>query len=137
MQQMPADGQQEQWEQSYRGHDPEMSHAPSSSGQKLDVDEDEQFATVLVRKMKAELKDEWLLEHRTILRYRLALAIVSISVLVPLFIALVVALALGLGNGAGAGLAWALIAICILIGSINASFNQYTKSSDEKKKAKK
>lgn len=105
--------------------DSQSTRRPSDAGdQKLDVDSDEQFADILARRIKQELRDEMKQRRKDeTIGYRLALAIVSISILVPLFITLVVALA-SLGTTAAApALIWGFFGICGVIFAVNAYFN--------------
>src|SRR5581483_5059732 len=92
--------------------------------QKLNVDDDEQFADLLARKIKQQLKSEMQTGKDPTLGYRVALAIVSVCVMVPLFIGLVIALALGVGAGsASIALGWGFVAACGVIFAVNAYFN--------------
>ncbi|GCF09179.1 hypothetical protein [Dictyobacter arantiisoli] len=133
----------EPWQQGYRDEDiPNVLNDPytaHTSGQKLQPDEDESFATLLARKLKEELRDELAGGKDPTIGYRVALAIVSICILVPLFLILVFALSLGLGNGGGGiVLGYASVFICITIISINAYFNRVispkSKSGPQKEK---
>ncbi|GCE17177.1 hypothetical protein [Dictyobacter kobayashii] len=124
MQQVPGEEPEHQWQQGYRTYSTDSSYAGRTADQKLSDESDEQFADLLVRKIKDQLKDELRSNHDKTLGYRLALAIVSICILVPIFIAFVVALVLGLSGGATIGLTWSLIAICIAISVVNANFNR-------------
>jgi hypothetical protein len=105
-------------------------------GQKLSDDSDEQFADMLVRKMKGELERE----RSSFIRARLILAIVSVSALVMLFGLLVLALILGVAKvseGASIGLGWGFIAACWMLFWVNYVFNQNGKQTKNSKSAKK
>lgn len=102
-------------------------------GQKLSDDSDEQFADMLVRRMKGELERE----RSSFLHARLLLAIVSVSALVMLFGLLVLALFLGVtkgSEGASIGLGWGFIAACWMLVCVNFFFNQGNKQSKKNEK---
>ncbi|MDQ2885110.1 MAG: hypothetical protein M3Y39_03400 [Chloroflexota bacterium] len=105
-------------------------------GQKLSDESDEQFADMLVRRMKGELERE----RNTFLHARLLLAIVSVIALVMLFGLLVLALFLGVtkgSEGASIGLGWGFIAACWMLGFVNYAFNQNGKQNKNSKSEKK
>jgi hypothetical protein len=125
--------QQTEYYGRYEGAD---SHGIDEHGQKLSDDSDEQFADMLVRKMKGELERE----RSSFIRARLVLAIVSVSALVVLFGLLVLALILGVtkgSEGASIGLAWGFIAACWMLVCVNYFFNQGNKQSKNSKSEKK
>jgi len=125
MQQIPADGPEHQWQQGYRNYTADSSFEDNKAReQKISDESDEQFADMLVRKLKDQLEDDLRHSRDRALGYRLALAIVSICLLVPLLAILVAALALGLGSGgASITLGWSMIAVCATIIAVNAYFN--------------
>jgi hypothetical protein len=105
-------------------------------GQKLSDDSDEQFADMLVRRMKGELERE----RSSFIHARLVLAIVSVSALVMLFGLLVLALILGVtkgSEGASIGLGWGFIAVCWVLVCVNYAFNQGNKQNKNSKSEKK
>src|SRR5690348_3107918 len=89
------------------------------NAQKLQGDSDEQFADLLARKIKQELKSEMTQRPEAAIGYRLALAIVSVCVLIPMFIGLIIALALGVNGAVVLG----FIIACGVIFVVNAYFN--------------
>ena len=128
MQQMSPHGDQESRARSYEGyHFTDESYAhDAESGQKLVDDGDEQFADILVRKIKQELQDEMKAQgNDTSLGYRIALAIVSICALVGIFIALAIALSHSWATGGAAiALGWGTVAVSAAIIWINATFSK-------------
>jgi len=93
------------------------------TGQKLD-NEDEQFADILVRRIKQELGDDQSGSARRILNTRMIVAIASLCVLVLAFALLVFAVAFGHVSGdslgtLGGGIFW----IGAVIIAINGYFN--------------
>lgn len=105
-------------------------------GQKISDDSDEQFADMLVRRMKGELERE----RSSFIHARLLLAIISVSALVMLFALLVLALILGVAKaseGASIGLGWGFIAACWVLFWVNYVFNQNGKQAKNSKSAKK
>ncbi len=125
--------QQTEYYGRYEGAD---SHSIDERGQKLSDDSDEQFADMLVRKMKGELERE----RSSFVRARLILAIVSVSALIVLFGLLVLALILGVtkgSEGASIGLGWSFIAACWMLFWVNYVFNQNGKQAKNSKSAKK
>jgi hypothetical protein len=105
-------------------------------GQELSDDSDEQFADMLVRRIKGELERE----RSSFVHARLLLAIVSVSALVMLFGLLVLALFLGVtkgSEGASIGLVWGFIAVCWVLVCVNYAFNQNGKQGKNSKSAKK
>lgn len=125
MQQIPEDEPARQWQQGYRDYVVDRSYEGSKVGdQKISDESDEQFADLLVRKLKDQLSEDLQSSRDRALGYRLALAIVSVCLLVPLLAILVVALALGLGSGAASiTLGWSMVAACGAIIAVNAYFN--------------
>jgi hypothetical protein len=120
MQRMSSDDAQGSLRRGYEGVHP----TDHEEGQKLEVDDDEQYADLLARKIKQELREDWSGKDPTI-GYRLALAIVSICILVPLFVTLVIALGLGLGaGGGGIVLGYGMVAMCLAIIMVNIYFNR-------------
>jgi hypothetical protein len=117
----------------YEGEDQRNS---GERGQKISDDSDEQFADMLVRRMKGELERE----RSSFIQARLVLAIVSVSALVVLFGLLVLALFLGVtkaGEGASIGLGWGFIIVCWLLFWVNLTFNQGSKQRKQSKSEKK
>lgn len=133
MQQMSPQDVKGEWQNTYSGYEgtsQEDEQVTGSSGQKLDIDSDEQFADMLARKIKEELKSE--VQANTILQTRVALAIISVIALVPLFGILVWALGLNLMAGASEALGWGFVAACFVIMVVNGSFNDALKAIREK-----
>ena len=122
----------------YGRYEGENSQDIGERGQKLSDDSDEQFADMLVRRMKGELERE----RSSFVHARLVLAIASVSALVMLFGLLVLALFLGVtkgSEGASIGLGWGFIAVCWVIVCVNYAFNQgnkWGKNSKSEKKAR-
>lgn len=132
MQQMNQEEPGSGWQAPYGGYqgDPEYNDQfASSPGQKLSGDDDEQFAELLARKIKQELKSELRSARGPSAGQRLALAIVSLCLLVPLLGVLVGSLPLlqATGNAASA-FGWGIAAICGTIIIVNAYFNYSGKS---------
>ncbi len=120
----------------YGRYEGENYQGSDERGQKLSDDSDEQFADMLVRRMKGELAPE----RSTFLHARLLLAIVSVIALVMLFGLLVLALFLGVtkgSEGASIGLGWGFIAACWMLFWVNYIFNQASKQGKNSKSAKK
>src|SRR5690348_15042454 len=96
MQQMDQDETGERWRSygGYEGERREGERGPRSGGQKLDSD-DEQYATLLARKIKQEMKDELDQGKNSGVRERMALAISSVWAAAVVFGILVLALTNG------------------------------------------
>lgn len=131
MQQMNPDEAKGEWQVSYGRYEgasqyDDGNNYVGSKNQKLQIDEDEQFADMLARKMKQQLQSEMQVSKDSSLGYRLALGIVSVCALVPLFIALVIvvpSVSFEFGSGASAALGWGFVAACAVIFAVNAYFN--------------
>ncbi len=138
MQQMDPNETNANWQKGYGRYEGDAQFQGQDSGvkgQKLHVDEDEQFADLLTRRIKQELKSELGSGKDATIGYRLALAIVSVGILVPLLITLVIALALGVASGSalsvehgGTGiiLLWGFIGVCAVLIAVNGYFNWAT-----------
>src|SRR4030088_534731 len=104
----------------YEGEN-QYSEFAGVQGQKIRDDSDEQFADILTRKIKGELRQE----KDTLVSQRLMLGIVSICAVVILFGFLMVALVMGVtkGNEGGSiGLGWGFIAACWVLVCVNVFF---------------
>ncbi len=117
----------------YEGASQNDSYTESyGAGQKLD-NEDEQFADILVRRIKQELGDDASGSARRVLNARMIVAIVSLCVLLLAFALLVVALAFGHISGDGMGaLGGAIFWIGAVIITINGYFNWASKHENNK-----
>ncbi len=97
----------------------------NENGQKLHVDDDEQYADMLARRIKQELMSEKGSQKDESLGQRLALAIVSVCLTMLLFIALVFAMSSSLSyTPAGPIIAVSFIVACAVIFGINVYFNR-------------
>lgn len=115
---------------SYQGNPRYNDEFANFPGQKLGHD-DEQFADLLARKIKQELKSELRSSRGPSAGQRLALAIVSLCLLIPLFALFVAALPfLQTSAGGATAFGWGIIAICVTIITVNAYFNKSIKSGD-------
>ena len=124
MQQMNPEETKSGWRDSsggYGGYAEYSDRSASSSGQKLNHDSDEQFAEILTRKIKRELKVE--LQAGSSLGYRVALGIVSVCMLVPLFGLLIWAISLNPDTNASIALGWGFATVCGVIFAVNGYFN--------------
>ncbi len=131
MQQMDPKEAKGEWRQGSPGYgvyegEPRYSEFEGLSGQKLNVDDDEQFAEILARKIKQELRDEFSQGGQPSINERLLLGIASLCAVVCLFGLLVLALILGVSGGATIALGWGIVAIVIVIAIINGYFNSST-----------
>jgi uncharacterized membrane protein len=111
------------------------SHFVGEQGEKIHDDSDEQFADMLVRRIKSELEQE----KSSFMHARLLLAIVSVAALVILFGLLVLALLLGVtkaSDGASIGLGWGFIIVCWVIGYVNYAFNKGSNQGKNNKSEK-
>ncbi len=102
----------------------DLYNEPYGVGQKLDND-DEQFADVIVRRMKQEFGDDVSKNAQRTLSARMTVAIVSLCALLPLFALLVLALVFGhVSNGGDIALGYGFFFIIAAIIAINGSFNR-------------
>jgi hypothetical protein len=130
MQQMDPKKAKGEWQASsgygaYEG-EPRYNEYGGLSSQKLNVDDDEQFAEILARKIKQELRDEFAQGGQPSINERLMLGIASLCAVVCLFGLLVLALIMGVSGGATIALGWGIVAIVIVIAIINGYFNSST-----------
>ncbi|HLZ56494.1 MAG TPA: hypothetical protein VKR06_06055 [Ktedonosporobacter sp.] len=115
----------------YEGVSQQNEQGPGSSGQKLDVDGDEQFADILARKIKEELRSE--VQSAPLLRARATLAMVSVGAAVLLFGQLVWLISsTTLNTGAAIALGYGVVAVCTVLIVVNVSFNKLATAPREK-----
>ena len=124
MQQMDQDKTGENWRnyQGYAGEQPEGEIWGRSAEQKLDSD-DEQFADVLARRIKQELKGELDQGKNSGMRERMVLAISSVWAAAAVFGLLVLALILGVSGNSTAALGYGAVGACIAIIAVNGYFS--------------
>jgi hypothetical protein len=127
MQQMNSEEASHSWQNPYGSYTGSAEYGNSFAGaaeQKLHVNDDEIFATLLAQKIKEELRGELQPASNSFPGMRLALAIVSLCLLVPLFGLLILAITIGHVSGDGShALGWGTIAICATIIAVNGYFN--------------
>ena len=108
-----------------------------ATGQKLDND-DEQFADILVRRIKQELGDDAAKNAPGLLRARMIVAIVSLCVLVLLFALLVFVLLIShVSSGGDIALGYGFFFCIVAIIAINGYFNRVTSSISKQENSKK
>ncbi len=106
------------------------------TGQKLD-NEDEQFADILVRRMKQELDDDTSGSARRLLSARMIVAIVSLCALVLLFALLVFVLLIGhVSNGGDIALGYGFFFCIVAIIAINGYFNKVSIAANKRENDK-
>lgn len=106
------------------------------TGQKLD-NEDEQFADILVRRIKQELGGELAGSAKNLLNARIVVAIASLCALVLLFALLVLILLVGhVSSGGDIALGYSFFFCIVAIIAINGSFNRTINKQENDKKTK-
>ncbi|GHO76367.1 hypothetical protein KSD_41380 [Ktedonobacter sp. SOSP1-85] len=120
------EGQAKAWQDSYEGYRGDDEYRPGQSReQKLNVDGDEMFADMLIKRMRQEsgADDKAREELSKMNIMRMWLGIISVVAVIPIFIAFGVALASGVSGGATIGLGWGFVAACAVLLFTNAYFN--------------
>ncbi len=121
----------------YEGTPENDSYAESyGTGQKLD-NEDEQFADILVRRIKQEMGDEPAGSARRIWNARMIVAIASLCALFLLFALLVFVLSVGhVSSGGDIALGYGFFFCIVAIIAINGSFNRANSSISKQENTK-
>ena len=108
-----------------------------ATGQKLD-NEDEQFADILVRRIKQELGDDAAKNAQPLLRARMIVAITSLCVLVLLFALLVLVLLVGqVSSGGDIALGYSFFFCVVAIIVVNSYFNKLSSTLRKQENIKK
>src|SRR2546429_7085475 len=102
----------------YEGEQREGERSTRSTGQKLESD-DEQYATLLARRIKQELKDELEQGRNTGMKERMTLAISSVWAAATIFGLLALALMIGVQGNTVYVLSGGVFLTCAAIGWVN------------------
>ena len=119
MQQMDQSSQQETYGR-YEGESQYYQQIPDGPGQKLSFDEDEQFADVLVSKLKQELQPQLKQERGLTSNQRLFFSLMTIIAMALAFVFIAIAFMANIGIGAGIILVIGFIVFCGIMVPINA-----------------
>jgi hypothetical protein len=114
------------WSEGYGGFRGNDEYAERGRGQKLDVDGDEMFADMLMKRIRQEGQANDSQTRAEVAKtnvMRMWVGIISVIALIPMFITLAVTLSLGDNPGAAMGLGWGFVAACAVLFAVNAYFN--------------
>lgn len=120
------EGQAKAWQDSYEGYRGDDEYRPGQNReQKLNVDGDEMFADMIIKRMRQEsgADDKAREEISKMNIMRMWLGIISVVAVIPIFIAFGVALASGVSEAATIGLGWGFVAACAVLLFTNAYFS--------------
>lgn len=130
---MPGRQEQEEqvsaWSEGYggfRGDDEYVSGGERGREQKLDVDSDEIFADMLIKRMRQEgrVNDSQIrVEMAKMNMMRMWVGIVSVFAVVMLFGILGFVSTMGISANAGIGLGWGFVAACAVLFAVNGYIN--------------